>query len=106
MVLAFSIIASLVIQAPIGCHQDRRRFFTISISGTSPVDTNFISEFSVADPLKPTDDFTPAIVSAKFQEGEIAGGSAYGATVPIPGAVWLLGSGIIGLVFIRRKFKK
>jgi hypothetical protein len=26
--------------------------------------------------------------------------------VPIPSAVWLFGSGIIGLVFIRRKFKK
>ena len=28
------------------------------------------------------------------------------AAVPIPGAVWLLGTGIIGLVGIRRKFKK
>jgi len=26
--------------------------------------------------------------------------------VPIPGAVWLLGSGLIGIVGIRRKFKK
>ncbi|MBU0768049.1 MAG: VPLPA-CTERM sorting domain-containing protein, partial [Proteobacteria bacterium] len=26
--------------------------------------------------------------------------------VPIPGAIWLLGSGIIGMVGIRRKFKK
>jgi len=29
----------------------------------------------------------------------------YGA-VPIPGAVWLLGSGLVGIVGIRRKFKK
>jgi len=28
------------------------------------------------------------------------------ATVPIPGALWLLGSGLIGIVGIRRKFKK
>jgi hypothetical protein len=28
------------------------------------------------------------------------------ASVPIPGAVWLLGSGLFGLVAIRRKFKK
>ena len=26
--------------------------------------------------------------------------------VPIPGAAWLLGSGLIGLVGIRKKFKK
>jgi hypothetical protein len=26
--------------------------------------------------------------------------------VPIPGAVWLLGSGLVGLVVIRRKFGK
>ena len=26
--------------------------------------------------------------------------------VPIPGAVWLLGPGLIGIVGIRRKFKK
>jgi hypothetical protein len=29
-----------------------------------------------------------------------------GAPVPIPGAVWLLGSGLIGLVAIRRRFRK
>jgi hypothetical protein len=29
-----------------------------------------------------------------------------GPPVPIPGAVWLLGSGLIGLVGIRRRFKK
>ncbi|PQP33026.1 hypothetical protein C6A36_01360 [Desulfobacteraceae bacterium SEEP-SAG10] len=28
------------------------------------------------------------------------------AIVPIPGAVWLLGSGLIGIVGVRRKFKK
>ncbi|MGD9086503.1 MAG: VPLPA-CTERM sorting domain-containing protein [Desulfobacterales bacterium] len=28
------------------------------------------------------------------------------ALVPIPGAVWLLGSGLIGLVMLRRKFRK
>jgi hypothetical protein len=33
-------------------------------------------------------------------------GSALVAPVPIPSALWLLGSGLIGLVGIRRKFKK
>ena len=28
-----------------------------------------------------------------------------GAPIPIPGAVWLLGSGLIGIVGIRKKFK-
>jgi hypothetical protein len=28
------------------------------------------------------------------------------AVVPIPGAIWMLGSGLIGLIGIRRKFKK
>lgn len=30
----------------------------------------------------------------------------YNATVPLPGAIWLLGSGLLGLVGLRRKFKK
>jgi len=32
--------------------------------------------------------------------------SSNASAIPIPGAVWLLGSGIIGIVGIRRKFKK
>ena len=28
------------------------------------------------------------------------------SSIPIPGAVWLLGSGLIGIVGIRRKYKK
>ena len=28
------------------------------------------------------------------------------SNVPIPGAAWLLGSGLIGLVVIRRRMKK
>ena len=37
----------------------------------------------------------------------ISGTHTYAAThSPIPGAVWLFGSGIIGIVGIRRKFKK
>jgi len=39
-----------------------------------------------------------------FEEGWIA--EIDPTPVPIPGAVWLLGSGLIGMVGIRRKFKK
>jgi uncharacterized membrane protein len=38
--------------------------------------------------------------------GHIHGFEAIPAPVPIPGAVWLLGSGLIGLVGIRRRFKQ
>lgn len=44
--------------------------------------------------------------------GDLSGGGLYGtlegggdATVPIPGAVWLLGSGLMGLAGFRRKFR-
>lgn len=32
--------------------------------------------------------------------------SGTGSVVPIPGAIWLLGSGLVGLVGFRRKFRK
>ena len=45
--------------------------------------------------------------------GNLFGGSGYGeygngtggSTVPIPGTVWLLGTGLLGLVGVRRKYK-
>jgi len=39
----------------------------------------------------------PVSVFADFKEP---------ASVPIPGAVWLLGTGLVGLVGVRKKFKK
>jgi hypothetical protein len=36
----------------------------------------------------------------------VPGNSFEANVVPIPGAVWLLGSGLIGLVALRKKFKK
>ena len=44
--------------------------------------------------------------SARFNTPTMIIGSGGTGAVPIPGAVWLLGSGLVGLVGIRRKFRK
>ena len=41
-----------------------------------------------------------------FDSLDIFSGDVVNAPVPIPGAVWLLGSGIVGLLVVRRKLKK
>lgn len=38
----------------------------------------------------------------KASDGNV---QVYGSAVPIPGAVWLLGSGLVGLVGVRRRFR-
>ncbi len=47
-------------------------------------------------------DFNPAIHDGK----DVRNGIVEFANVPIPGAIWFLGSGIIGIVGIRKKIKK
>lgn len=55
--------------------------------------------------LKDSGDFTLRFDSHNY--GKTLGNfSIYVDPVPIPGAVWLLGSGFIGLVGLRRKFRK
>jgi hypothetical protein len=41
-------------------------------------------------------------LNGPYYQGMVGGGDP----VPIPGAVWLLGSGLIGLVALRRRFRK
>lgn len=48
-----------------------------------------------------TQNFTSIDTSVLFKSGEIEI-----SEVPIPGAVWLLGSGVIGIIGIRRKLSK
>jgi len=69
------------------------RFF---ISGTGSF---YESDFVTPSTIPPGN--IAALAAAKFVQGP-DDDSAFGA-VPIPGAVWLLGSGLIGLAFIRRK---
>lgn len=45
-------------------------------------------------------------LSETFESCVIGSGDIHNTPVPIPGAVWLLGSGIIGLIGVRRKFRK
>ena len=71
----------------------------LSLTGT---ETFSLDNFILADNSDPEGIFrTPFFVQADIGEKE----AAYAlTTVPIPGAVWLLGSGLIGLVgFARRK---
>ena len=67
---------------------------------TSAVDSEYVSQI----------DFTPVqarylriYATAGDNSYAVAEVEAYGQPVPIPGAVWLLGSGLFGLVVARRK---
>ncbi len=63
-----------------------------------PYTGQFNISFEVAAGTKPLDGFK----SSEVLSGDI---SNY-PQIPIPGAVWLLGSGLIGLVVVRRRFVK
>lgn len=64
--------------------------FTITGSGITEDSFNFLSSTGKAN------------VGAHIAWGE---GSGAISNVPIPGAVWLLGTGLIGLVGVRRRFQ-
>jgi hypothetical protein len=49
---------------------------------------------------------TSARIQKKGVSGPAIGISINGSPVPVPGAVWLLASGLIGLVGMKRRFTK
>jgi hypothetical protein len=77
------------------------QLFTFDISPTDAfADTEFTTSFSTIPPGN-----RPALAAAKFINGGDTedGESAFGAAVPIPGSIMMLGSGLVALVFLRRK---
>lgn len=75
-------------------------------TGTTKYFNNFISDsvftaFSFDGEI--TFDWDSVLPSKSFLTGYVAVGAP--APTPIPGAVWLLGSGLVGLVGVRRKMK-
>jgi hypothetical protein len=69
--------------------EDRWMTLTLDLSGHSAADLSFLLEANA-------DDETIWVDNIKFE----------GSPVPVPGAVWLLGSGLVGLVGLRRRSKK
>ncbi len=65
---------------------------------------------SYGDPSSGQTRFTQVAALRSFIDGEVGSGIVQWGVpanpVPIPGAVWLLGSGLLGLIGIRRRFKK
>jgi hypothetical protein len=60
----------------------------------------FVGSLNLSFKVHPTD------TGETFSSLELGSGDVINTPVPIPGALWLLGSGIIGLIGVRRKVKK
>ncbi len=70
-----------------------------------PVSGLFSSKNTPPSPLSNYAYFNSTLGST-WTEGNSFGVRIYAEPVPIPAAVWLLGSGLMGLVLIGRRFKK
>lgn len=91
---------------------------SFTIQNTSGVDwtsdSSILAEafyYDLSNPNNPKD-FAKYMAAAHIRPignaltGYAGGSSTTTPVVPIPAAVWLLGSGLVGLVVIRRRFKK
>ena len=72
--------------------------WTIDLGLTGVTDSDFYDWSSI-----PTGD-TQTLAALKFVQGP-GDDSAFGAVVPVPAAVWLFGSGLLGLIGVARRKK-
>jgi hypothetical protein len=75
--------------------------FIFTIFGSGVEQADFLGQWSITPPGD-----RPALAAAKFFQGENDDDSSYGAAVPVPPAALLLGSGLLGLIALRRRMKK
>lgn len=65
-----------------------------------PDDLSWIGNFSISFFADPHDQ------NGAFESSRVGTGDIYNTPVPIPAAAWLLDTGLVGLLLIRRRMKK
>jgi hypothetical protein len=80
---------------------------TSSQVGTWVIDNSGFAQadyYFSGDPVLPTESATFSLYTNNPDNLSFFGVSFYPSPVPVPGALWLLGSGLLGIVAMRRKF--
>jgi hypothetical protein len=68
-----------------------------------PIDGAIIDLYFYGDPVNPGEEATFSVYNVNPDELSYFGVSFYPTPVPVPAAVWLLGSGLLGLIGLHRK---